>query len=78
MKHFLVVVGFEFDQLLSVPEFPPLADEHSYDDEDRKDQNDERAADQYENDFGNLFLHRNAVMMRTLSTMENVFDIYVW
>ena len=43
-----------------------------------KDGNRNRATHQYQDNFGLLFLHKNATTIRMLSNIENAFETFLW
>lgn len=42
-----------------------------------KDHNGNCTADQYQNNFGLLLLHKNATTIRMLSNIENAFEMFL-
>ena len=55
-----------------------LADKKGNYNKANKDNNGNGTAYQYQDNFGLLFLHKNATTIRMLSNIENAFETFLW
>ena len=56
----------------------PLAYKKGDNNKADKDGNCNCATHQYQDNFGLLFLHKNATTIRMLSNIENAFETFLW